>query len=541
MSDYYEWKLNSLKEALEFANSYRAIRKGIVFRGQRKASWDLKSNLFRGNPSQDEINERFKKTGAFVHWCRQNPRLPDYSDDQILQIAQHYGMYTDLLDFSTSAETAAFFALGSPPSVESVLNTNDPAAIFIVDPSDLEHFYTIANNPTFAPIPLALNDILPLYAGAYQTNKVQGLSRLVAQNGVFVRDVGGTFESLVDGRFSLLPIIFEKEVGHPMLIKKVSFTPNSGDTKLLNRLGCNYSGLFPSPNDLEREISRFFSSYSRLEYHRKMDDHQIVINLTNGRRHYKSRLENGIWGEPEWKSWKKLNLMTNIFHRPTHAQVKQWDIPEDELFLPTPSASLRAYIEAAFGGRDDIKKSIKFCVKSANGDIELPERIQTLLEVLAMLPYSYEELEVALRTSIALFIQCSSLKLGARNSKTLPQIIDSLFCPDPYWESIDVICFDDGHYAKIKLPLGKLGEISSVIQAVRQFGESDIGKNYGAFKSSGQGLSCMMMHRPSFRSLFDPDEAIKLWVRYAIPFQVCFGSWNSAILNPFMVEFIGLS
>lgn len=111
MSDYYEWKFDTLVEAMEFLDTYRSMGRSVIFRGQNNAQWQLKSALFRRKPSQEEIDRRFRKTESFLEWCRQNRRLPHYSDNEVLQVAQHYGMPTDLLDFLHEPRNSSIFCL----------------------------------------------------------------------------------------------------------------------------------------------------------------------------------------------------------------------------------------------------------------------------------------------------------------------------------------------------------------------------------------------------------------------------------------------
>jgi len=541
MSDYYEWRVNSLQEALEFCETFSLVSRRLVFRGQKDATWELKAGLFRGHAGEKEVDDRFNKTQTFINWCQQNSRLPQYSDEQIYQIAQHYGMFTDLLDFTTSPEVAAFFALGAPRY--DVDGYRGRAAIFLADADDLEKLSTIADDPSFASMAQRYVEVLQEYFDVYQDNHIPGLSRLVAQDGVFVRDAGGSFEPLTDGHISYFPLGFEKVVGHSMLLKKVSFTPARGDVELLSSRGFRYDRIFPPPNDLEREIGRFFSLYSEAEYYasRKDEYDRNTLELEG------QPLENQIiiegWDSKSWDRWRSPNLSTNSSARPQCSVLKVWEVPKKEIYGHDPSPCLVKYVEVAKTSGDAFKSSVEICLRSFGGTIHLPVRFQTLLETLQSLPFGEEHLETALRMSIRLFLETQSLPQSALvgGNAMSSKILGVVFGADQRWHQVDVICSHDGYSVKIMLPIETLAALDSVVSAVADFQANRIGQMYGDLSNPGYGFYCMMFHRPAFRSLFEPSTAIDLWTRYAIPWQACFGEWDSAVLNPFMVEFIGLS
>ncbi len=267
MSQYYESEFESLEEAMEFCEGIAFCRGGrVVFRGQTNAEWDLKSNLFRPPCDQDEIDRRFQKTMTFVNWCQQHPKLPEYSEHEFFAIAQHYGMCTDLLDFSASLDVATFFALGTPLRPSEV--SHQRAALFVIAPDDLREISKIEGSP----LSEEMRRVLSRYTGVYQDSEVLGLSRLVAQEGVFVRDPGGSLEALTDPQFSLFSRAFEEEVGHPICLKKASFCPQADDPNLLAERGITHDRLFPPPNDLEREIGTFEEVFASTSYWEARDE-----------------------------------------------------------------------------------------------------------------------------------------------------------------------------------------------------------------------------------------------------------------------------
>jgi FRG domain len=87
--------------------------RGWMFRGQSDANWDLTPSLYR--PPVDDLITQARRayTDAFVSALRQEARgfgLRGLRDTDYLAVAQHYGLYSRLLDFSWNLEVAAYFA-----------------------------------------------------------------------------------------------------------------------------------------------------------------------------------------------------------------------------------------------------------------------------------------------------------------------------------------------------------------------------------------------------------------------------------------------
>jgi hypothetical protein len=93
-----------------------------IFRGQVNSRWSLTPKIFRppGEESPLDVGtlvERIELTDAFVQALQRNaPDLldGDPSEEELLAIAQHYGFWTPLLDFTRSFAIGAFFATVRP-------------------------------------------------------------------------------------------------------------------------------------------------------------------------------------------------------------------------------------------------------------------------------------------------------------------------------------------------------------------------------------------------------------------------------------------
>src|SRR5438046_2204589 len=96
------------------ARGDRAARRqrNMMFRGHADADWDLVPTLFRAPVSKQIIDQRQKYTDQFMNALVKNShelKLENLSDRKLLAIAQHYGFYTHLLDFTRNLEVAAYF------------------------------------------------------------------------------------------------------------------------------------------------------------------------------------------------------------------------------------------------------------------------------------------------------------------------------------------------------------------------------------------------------------------------------------------------
>ena len=88
-------------------------QRGWMFRGHSHSEWDLVPSLYRPPCDERTLKLRADYTEAFIDALGKQGRelgLGRLTDIQYLAIAQHYGFYTELLDFTWNAEVAFHFA-----------------------------------------------------------------------------------------------------------------------------------------------------------------------------------------------------------------------------------------------------------------------------------------------------------------------------------------------------------------------------------------------------------------------------------------------
>src|SRR5687767_3370811 len=102
-------KAQNAMEALRIAEEVKRQGKHNWFRGQRR-NWPLRSSLARLKDSERE--GALRVSGRFEHWVKSTSGLEDLAAnaDMAIAVAQHYGLPTNFVDFTTEPKVAAFFA-----------------------------------------------------------------------------------------------------------------------------------------------------------------------------------------------------------------------------------------------------------------------------------------------------------------------------------------------------------------------------------------------------------------------------------------------
>lgn len=165
-------EINCFNEYLQFIKDYRKKNKcEIWYRGQSTNEWEVKPNLYRNmkmkcreknNPDAlmkleynfVNFNEEFHKLKKEIL----NNNLFDISNlnnFQIMFIAQHYGLLTPILDWTTDPLVALFFALDN-----YVLEDDEFPVIYIIKPGLCnEHCSLVYRDNTRITKPLCIDGI----------------------------------------------------------------------------------------------------------------------------------------------------------------------------------------------------------------------------------------------------------------------------------------------------------------------------------------------------------------------------------------------
>jgi hypothetical protein len=173
-------KVRDVKEAVALCARLKQDGKYDWFRGQRM-DWPLQSSFARLDETQRE--EALQRMARFERWVKRTPGLEPIgtSADMTIAVAQHYGLPTNFIDFTTDPVAAGFFA--------STELSRDPdkgeySCILCLDTRDLEDFWKIM------PQRCRRTEFIRL--------SVPNLWRLEAQSGVFLFCPYANFEDIYD-------------------------------------------------------------------------------------------------------------------------------------------------------------------------------------------------------------------------------------------------------------------------------------------------------------------------------------------------------
>jgi FRG domain len=124
--------IGRLEDLARFLDTTGADR--VVFRGQGDAAWGLVPSMFRGLESSNldgwegYIGDR--ERDIFREFSDQSvQRWSSASPWDILVLAQHYGTPTRLLDWTTNANFALYFAASSSPSMDGAVWCATPSKV----------------------------------------------------------------------------------------------------------------------------------------------------------------------------------------------------------------------------------------------------------------------------------------------------------------------------------------------------------------------------------------------------------------------------
>jgi hypothetical protein len=167
------WNWDEFKREMVPAGDPNLARK-IVYRGQASSDWNVTSSFDRDCPDRADRPAYYRKLLAFfAYQVRQyGEDLDDMAPSDRAAIAQHYGMPTRLIDWSTSPYVAAFMAFYSAVS-ERRMELGDRVAVWALDCT------------RFAE----LNAGLDAQFGIVKTRRLEN-DRVWRQGGLFIEAIG---------------------------------------------------------------------------------------------------------------------------------------------------------------------------------------------------------------------------------------------------------------------------------------------------------------------------------------------------------------
>ena len=174
MADVFE--AEDVEEAIALAEEARRDGKYDLFRGQARG-WPVVPTFLRLSAAEQE--RALEKDARYRQWLHGTPGLEQLAakEDEAMAVAQHYGLSTTFVDFTTEPRIAAFFATETAEPGEE-----EPRCILCLNAADLketcEPMRLLGHRSPPAVLPLSVPD----------------LWRLEAQHGVFLHCPLSTLE-----------------------------------------------------------------------------------------------------------------------------------------------------------------------------------------------------------------------------------------------------------------------------------------------------------------------------------------------------------
>jgi len=219
-------KVTTLKSVDQLHKYLDKFRKSSVFkfRGQSDELWTLTPKAGR------ETFSKVSDADSFGHWKRRALSYlerENYSEWELLAIAQHTGLPTRLLDWTHTPLVAVFFAV--------IDNHQKDGALYVYKPK----FYITDEKK----MPFDLDTEIGLFQPTTSSN------RLANQYGYFTihKNPGTALDDTTkDGYLEklIIPVNLKLELTH-----------------MLNQYGINYLTLFPDLEGLSRHLSWFAENY----------------------------------------------------------------------------------------------------------------------------------------------------------------------------------------------------------------------------------------------------------------------------------------
>lgn len=270
------YKVDNLTEALNLAKKFKLTRKYDLFRGQSQ-NWKVVSTVGRLN--KEEFYQGKEKLERLLLFLQSNPSLEKFASniDWFYAVAQHYGLPTNYIDFSSSPDVAAYFATNSKSN-----KIGEESVIICLNENDFNKFVN------FSRTIYEKDKVIPPYI--VKTN-VDNLWRLQAQKGCFLYTPYADIEFYYDFDRIIFPYSYpfnEIPKEHIYPIQK---------------------------SELEILLDQYFNSEKRLEGNKRFKKFATENNIPhhtipsfNIYKYLKSNKIHPSWYSEEFKKWNfKIN------------------------------------------------------------------------------------------------------------------------------------------------------------------------------------------------------------------------------------------
>jgi len=234
------YKTKNIKEALKLAKKFQKSGKYNLFRGQAQ-NWEVKPTA--GRLSDKKFEKSKEQLERIFLFFNTDNTLKKYCKDvdSYFAIAQHYGIPTNYIDFTESAEVAFYFATNSKSN-----KLGEECSIICLNEKDFEELIK------FIKILFDKENVIPPYISRIE---VENLWRLEAQKGCFLFTPYDVIEHFY--RFDRITFPFTKPLE-----------------------GINKKDIYPErKSELEIILDHFFNSEERIEGQKRLQNFAKELNI----------------------------------------------------------------------------------------------------------------------------------------------------------------------------------------------------------------------------------------------------------------------
>jgi hypothetical protein len=390
LSNNGEVRVASIRDAIDLAAYVKQSGHYDLFRGQRNAAWKLTSSAERKG-TDDAGSQVVRSTfGRLLAVAKEVPEMDQYLNDpdSLWAIAQHYGVPTQYVDFTTSPSVAAFFAADT----DQPASEGQEAVIYCLNSTQFIEYWQQGLGQELIRGRIGPDANGPQIIRIDVTN----LWRLQAQEGCFLWLPIPAFENY----WQFARIIFPYVVDDPCLPRKDFIYPRNQSA-------------------LEKILTRFFMN-ERMRIGTDALRQNVPlesITITTPEGYY----EGDEWAEgplPVSDGWDTARLWIDRPEEQLVAVTPAWRIP---VSLESFDATAKSIVDAF--QISTIEKTrlslVEFVTEGeATGDMsKLLASTRCLWNGMRRLPYTSEEIATCLRVTARLYL---SPFYSERNSGRFP-------------------------------------------------------------------------------------------------------------------------
>lgn len=479
------------------------------YRGQIH-NWPIESSISRVNNNEEESS----KTLFFVTKFLNNPSLhlkDDNAEDiqRCYAIAQHYGYKTDLIDFTTNLEVAAYFATDGieehPDFKYGYLWRISEKEILIIKKIlelTVKNIEETNNNDS---VKQCLSILKSLDFNPFFSVSIPELSRMNNQQGVFLWDLYGI---VVNQYFRDREPDFEFR--------------HNGNVYSSNTL--NSELIYPKPNALELEIERFKSVEAMVEF--QNSELMNVINASPGSfvlkvENTKSKIADYL-NDNDWP--QNFGDLSTDFEK----SIKK----TEQIFIKNPLNSKEKIIEIIKTNKLNISYGNRISISLCEEDFA--EVINEVIETLIYYNYTPEEIYLVISNITKQYYKVkendSSFKDFIKGYKYKQN--------DLHGENMLYIGMKD------KLGVESYAYIPWKIIANKRLYlldklGNDIPKDIKELFEKENLWSLFLDLNKNPQKMFNFDEIKQIFLNYVLPYQFIIRPKNSRIYNPAFLKIFG--